>query len=454
VGADTLAIAGYEVLHRLGGGGMGEVFLVRHPRLPRNDALKLLAPALSVNSEFCQRFEREADLLAPLRHPNIITLYDRGNHDGRLWLAMEHIPGSDAAELTKAGALSADEVIDIITRVGDALDYAYREHGVTHRDVKPANILVEIGQDQCTKSVKLVDFGIAKAAGETTSLTATGIAIGTVSYIAPEALEGISTDNRADIYSLACTAFQMLTRTLPYPQRSVPALIAAHLTGPTPAITEFAPHLPEHFNDVFTRALAKNPAERFLTCREFTGALVGPQPPGLVPDTRAWIKSVVDSRDTPASANSATTQAAPTINAIRAPKPHASKARSAAPSSNRRLNRTRRIATLIAIALGVVLAGGIGLIGLIAVDQNKDHRTEASSKSPAVPPPLPSATTTPAGTPGTPAFIVALSTDYTVGAMTECSNGRAAWRQDVEWWCRGVPPTCAGPDAVPWPGVQ
>ncbi|QWY65472.1 serine/threonine protein kinase (plasmid) [Mycobacterium avium subsp. hominissuis] len=170
---------------------MGEVFLVEHPRLPRQDALKLLDTTVSRNQEFRGRFMREANLLAPLRHANIITIYDRGDHDGQLWLTMEYIAGQDTARLLKTrSALPMDLAMQIIAGAGAALDYAYGEHQITHRDVKPANILVECGRDNRLKIVKLADFGIAKAVGESTSLTSTGVTVGTMAYISPEALEG------------------------------------------------------------------------------------------------------------------------------------------------------------------------------------------------------------------------------------------------------------------------
>lgn len=155
---------------------------------------------MSRNQEFRGRFLREADLLAPLRHSNIITIYDRGDHDGQLWLTMGYVSGQDAARLLKTRCdLPLDLAAQIIAGAGAALDYAYGEHRITHRDVKPANILVEFGRDNHLDVVKLADFGIAKAVGESTSLTSTGVAMGTMAYISPEALQGRVLDNRADI---------------------------------------------------------------------------------------------------------------------------------------------------------------------------------------------------------------------------------------------------------------
>ncbi len=131
-------ISGYRILRRLGSGGMGQVYLVAHPRLPREDALKLLDTAVSRDPQFRTRFQHEADLLAGLRHPNIITIYDRGEYEGRLWLTMEYIPGQDAADLLNAhGPMPLDLALQIIGRAGAALDYAYTTGRITHRDLKP-----------------------------------------------------------------------------------------------------------------------------------------------------------------------------------------------------------------------------------------------------------------------------------------------------------------------------
>ncbi|BDH56486.1 serine/threonine-protein kinase [Tsukamurella sp. PLM1] len=203
-------IAGYRVVRQLGAGGMGQVFLVQHPRLPRQDALKLLDAGVSRNDDFKLRFQREADLLAQLSHQNIVTLHDRGQFEDRLWITMEYVDGTDAGELVKThGALDPTLALELITGAGAALDYAWRKQRITHRDVKPANILLGVDGGEL-EAVKLADFGIAKAAGEATSLTSTGITVGTMQYISPEAIEE-DLDNRADIYSLGCTAFHLLT---------------------------------------------------------------------------------------------------------------------------------------------------------------------------------------------------------------------------------------------------
>ncbi len=269
-------IAGYRVIRQLGAGGMGQVFLVQHPRLPRQDALKLLDAGVSRNDEFKVRFQREADLLAQLSHPNIVTLHDRGEFEDRLWITMEYVDGTDASELLKAGPLDADLALSLVSAAGAALDYAWRKQRITHRDVKPANILVGIEESDGSsliESVKLADFGIAKAAGESTSLTTTGMTLGTMQYISPEAIEGEVVDNRSDIYSLGCTAFHLLAGQPPFTGTSIASTMSAHLTKAVPSISAVNEHLPERTDSVFERVLAKNPDDRYQSCAEFIAAL-------------------------------------------------------------------------------------------------------------------------------------------------------------------------------------
>lgn len=269
-----LEIAGYRVLDRLGAGGMGQVFLVAHPRLPRSDALKLLDGAVSSSEEFQARFIHEADLLAPLSHPNIVHLYDRGRlDDGRLWLTMEYLQGTDAKQLLRErGPLPLGLVAQIVSGVAAALDYAYEDFSITHRDVKPANVLVRMRGERAS-AVKLVDFGIAKASTEASSLTVTGTTVGTLGYLSPEAINGLELDNRTDLYSLATAAFELLTGAPPFAGTTIAAIMGAHLYQPIPSLHLRGPGLPEDLDAVFERALAKDPAARYATSGEFAAAL-------------------------------------------------------------------------------------------------------------------------------------------------------------------------------------
>ncbi|TWS18586.1 serine/threonine protein kinase [Tsukamurella asaccharolytica] len=290
-------IAGYRIVRQLGAGGMGQVFLVQHPRLPRQDALKLLDAGVSRNDDFKVRFQREADLLAQLSHPNIVTLHDRGEFEDRLWITMEYVAGTDAGELVKVGgALDPTLGLELVAGAGAALDYAWRKQRITHRDVKPANILLGVDGGEL-EVVKLADFGIAKAAGESTSLTSTGITVGTMQYISPEAIEGEDLDNRADIYSLGCTAFHLLTGRPPYTGKSITALMSAHLTQAPPSVREVAPQLPDGLDTVFAKVLAKAPEDRYQSSGEFVAALRGALD-GQLDDSLAIAVPVVPSRQT------------------------------------------------------------------------------------------------------------------------------------------------------------
>lgn len=267
-------IADYTILRLLGAGGMGEVYLARHPRLPRHDALKVLSATVCADSEYRERFSREADIAATLWHPHIVEVHDRGEHDGRLWISMDHVEGTDAARLLAERypkGMPPALVIRIVTAVGDALDYAH-QRGLLHRDVKPANILIADPETD-NERIMLADFGIARRVGEISSLTGTDMTVGTVAYSAPEQLTADKRiDGRADQYALAATAFQLLTGSPPF-QHSNPAIvISAHLTAQPPSIGAHRPEL-SSVGKVFDKALAKSPADRYERCVDFARAL-------------------------------------------------------------------------------------------------------------------------------------------------------------------------------------
>lgn len=281
-------IGGYTVVRQLGSGGMGAVYLVRHPRLPRMDALKLLKPEFSIDPDFSRRFLREADVVAGLSHRNIVTVLDRGEDRGQLWLTMQYVEGIDAEQaLADAGGiLPADRVAHIVTEVAAALDAAHRHH-LIHRDVKPANILLSsssAGDDE-PEQVFLTDFGIAKSLQSgNTRLTRTGAVLATFDYASPEQIESRSPDARSDIYSLACVLHRLLTGSVPYPGPGVAAAIHGHLQLPPPRPTRLVPWLAPRIDDVVVRAMDKDPAERYQTCRAFAAAAAAalsdfPEPP-------------------------------------------------------------------------------------------------------------------------------------------------------------------------------
>ncbi|GAB0107477.1 hypothetical protein JMUB6875_64710 [Nocardia sp. JMUB6875] len=260
--------AGYEIERELGRGGMGSVYLARHPRLPRLIALKLLSRDVFGDIEVRRRFEREADLVARLDHPNIVPVYDRGIDDAQPWIAMRYIDGPDAAQLESAN-LPPRQAIAIIADTARALDFAHRR-GVLHRDVKPANILLEHVDGE--QRVFLADFGIARLRDDATKLTQTGSFTATLTYASPEQLSGQPLDPRSDQYSLACTLFRLLTGNVPFAAEHPVGIIHGHLNQAPPPVSSLRPGLPPSLDAVLARALAKHPEGRFDSCTEFATA--------------------------------------------------------------------------------------------------------------------------------------------------------------------------------------
>ena len=270
--------AGFTILRVLGAGAMGTVYLAAHPRLPRQDALKVLSAELTADPQYRERFLREADLAASLSHPNILSIHDRGEYDEQFWISMDYVAGTDAGRLVREhypGGMPLADALAIITAVGSALDYAH-QRGLLHRDVKPANILLDSG----TQRIFLADFGIARRIDDVSGLTETNMAVGTVSYAAPEQLKGESLDGRADQYALACTAFHLLTGAPPYVDTNPAVVITKHCLAPAPSFEQCRPELAA-LDPVLAKAMAKAPADRFASCREFATALrhhVSPPP--------------------------------------------------------------------------------------------------------------------------------------------------------------------------------
>jgi hypothetical protein len=267
--------AGYTIIKRLGSGGMGEVYLAQHPRLPRRDALKVLPAAMTADVEFRQRFSREADIASELWHPHIVGIHDRGEFEGQLWLSMDYVEGTDAAELLRSrrpSGMPGSEAFPIISAIADALDYAH-QRGLLHRDIKPANILLS-DTDPRGRRILLADFGIARQVGDISGLTATNMVMGTTAYAAPEQLQGHDIDGRADQYALGCTAFHLLTGAAPYDNSNAAVVISQHLSAPPPQLSARRPDLAD-LDATITRVLAKDPASRYSRCSEFAAALTG-----------------------------------------------------------------------------------------------------------------------------------------------------------------------------------
>uniref|UniRef100_UPI00367EB1DA serine/threonine-protein kinase n=1 Tax=Nocardia tengchongensis TaxID=2055889 RepID=UPI00367EB1DA len=312
IGPGTI-IRGYRVERVLGAGGMGTVYLAKHPELPRWDALKVLSPQYSRDAEYRARFEREANLAAALDHPNIVAIYNRGEDNDQLWIAMQYVNGIDAAAAAERDPRSITpwRALHIVTEVGRGLDHAHRR-GLLHRDVKPANFLLSMG-DNGEERVLLTDFGVAKSTEDTNELTQAGGFVATIAYASPEQLSGERLDHRADIYSLACSFYRLLTGQNPYPGTQPAVVMMGHLNEPQPRATAVDPTLPAAVDDVIAIAMAKNPADRFDTCHEFTTALKSALEYGVtglsmqtVPHHRPVVAAAAATSAAPAPAKSAT----------------------------------------------------------------------------------------------------------------------------------------------------
>ncbi|TQM32252.1 serine/threonine-protein kinase [Nocardia bhagyanarayanae] len=275
-------VAGYRIERTLGGGGMGTVYLAAHPRLPRYDALKVLAEEHGGDPEFRARFVREADLVARLDHPNIVAVRDRGAERGFLWLAMQFVDGIDVAELLRRnpGGVEPGVALHILTETARGLDEAHRA-GLLHRDVKPANILLEPRPGEPDR-VYVTDFGIARAVADTTALTEVGAVLATLAYAAPEQISAAALDHRVDVYALGCTLYELLTGTKPFVRDNAVAVMHAHLHEPPPRVTALRP-LPPAVDEVIARAMAKDPALRYPSCgalaQAASAALAADAPP-------------------------------------------------------------------------------------------------------------------------------------------------------------------------------
>jgi CheY-like chemotaxis protein len=258
-------VAGYRITGLVGRGGMGVVYRAEHLHLGRPVAFKLLAPGHP--ERFRQRFVRESRVAASLSHPNIVTVYDAGESDGALWIAMQLVAGTDLRRLLlESGPRDTGEVAAIAAQVASALDAAHAA-GLIHRDVKPGNILLHDGH------AWLTDFGLTKRLVSSADITAASDIIGTPDYLAPEQIEGEGIGGRVDQYALACVVHHCLAGTPPFERDSDLAILQAHLNEPPPRITDQRPDLPGAVEQVLARALAKAPAERYPTVSDFAAAL-------------------------------------------------------------------------------------------------------------------------------------------------------------------------------------
>jgi serine/threonine-protein kinase len=273
---EQLVIGNYQVLDRLGVGGMGTVYKARHRRMKRVVAIKVLARGAKLTEEFVQRFQREVEAVARLSHPNIVTAYDADEAEVGHFLVMEFVNGRDlATEVQKHGPLPIRGAVECVLQAARALEYAHGQ-GIIHRDIKPANLLRDVSD-----VVKVADLGLARInnthgqpAENASALTQTGTIMGTVDFMSPEqALGQTNIDHRTDVYSLGCTLYYLLVGRPPYQGPSLMAILLKHREAPIPSLREARGEVPEELDQVFRRMVAKKPDDRFSSLAEVIRAL-------------------------------------------------------------------------------------------------------------------------------------------------------------------------------------
>jgi serine/threonine-protein kinase len=271
----------YRIEGIVGCGRTGIVYLATDSRDGRAVALKVLREDVGIDPVYRERFRREGALLAALRHPHVMPIYDMGEIDGELYIAARLVSGN-LKSLLQASELSVDVAMDVLTAVAEALDAAHAA-GIVHRDVKPANVLIDPAPGGL--QVYLGDFGLARDPNGA-MLTLPGQVIGTLDYMAPEHLEAEGVGTAADIYGLTCLAVETLTREVPFPRDTDAAVMYAHVVQPPPSLTERRPELPAALDEVIAAGMAKDPDDRPATARalvtDMLRALGRPVPARLV----------------------------------------------------------------------------------------------------------------------------------------------------------------------------
>ncbi|MEV7580552.1 serine/threonine-protein kinase [Streptomyces erythrochromogenes] len=267
-------IAGYKIERMIGRGGMAVVYCAKDLRLDRTVAIKLIAPERARDDTFRRRFTHESRVAASIEHPHIVPIFEAGETDGVLYIAMRYVPGLDLRGLLdREGPLPVTTALRIAAQVASALDAAH-DHELVHRDVKPGNILVAAGPDRDhPEHIYLTDFGLTKKSLSLSGFTTAGEFVGTLDYMAPEQISGRPVDGRCDQYSLACVVYETLAGGPPFVREEDAALLWAHQYDSPPPLTERRPDIAPAADEVFSRALAKVPEDRYGSCLEFVAAL-------------------------------------------------------------------------------------------------------------------------------------------------------------------------------------
>jgi len=358
-------VASYVLEEQVGAGGMAVVFRAHDERLGRTVALKIMATGLAADEAFRQRFIRESRAAAAVDDPHILPVFEAGEASGVLFIAMRLVPGGDVHSLLRStGPLEPERAAVIVSQAASALDAAHRK-GLVHRDVKPANMLMDVGGGGGRPDhIYLSDFGLSKTS-LATGLTEAGTVVGTAEYMAPEQIEGRGVDGRTDQYALACAAFELLSGQSPFRRPEAMAVLYAQLSERPPSLATSRPELPAGIDAVFARALAKAPAERYPTCGDFAvalrAALGGAPPDSPAPFIRSGPPTEVATPGTPA---------APTPVPLPVPPVPGTWPTQPAPAR-------RRAAAPALVAVAIIVAGGV-IAAAIALTRSPSHHPGAS----------------------------------------------------------------------------
>jgi serine/threonine protein kinase/subtilisin-like proprotein convertase family protein len=376
----------YRIESLLGRGGMSVVYLAEDTRLGRRVAIKVLSSELAADDAFRSRFVRESQLAAGLEHPNIVPVYEAGEAEGQLFIAMRYVRGTDLRTLIiREGPFDPERTIALLRPVAAALDAAHRR-GLVHRDVKPANIL--IANDEGEEHVYLSDFGLSKHTSSRSGLTKTGQFMGTVDYVAPEQIQGHTVDGRTDGYSLACVLFECLTAKVPFAKDSDVATLFGHIQDPPPRVTQARESLPDEIDEVIARGMAKNPDDRPQTSTALIDAaaraLGAPSGPKEAPSVPAAPTILAPPPPGPWAGSAPPASVAGTAPPV--PSVSGESRPAEVPSHRGRSNNARLIA--IFGAAGLLIAAILVVVGLSL--SGDDNGPTVSSPSPASPtPPAP-----------------------------------------------------------------
>jgi YVTN family beta-propeller protein len=394
-------LGGYRIDGVAGQGGMGVVYRATQLGLDRPVALKVIAVELANNLDFRNRFKSEAQLAASIDHPNVVPVFEAGEADGVLYLAMRYVEGTDLRTLVdREGGLPPERAVRIIWQVAAALDAAHRR-GLVHRDIKPPNVLIS---DDGDEHAYLTDFGLTKHAAAVGGITRTGQFVGTPDFVAPEQIRGEAADARADVYALGGVLFHALTGRTPFPRDSELAKMYAHLSDPAPAASALAPAVPAALDGVIGTAMAKDPDDRYAStgdlARAAWAALEGdaaPEQAGSVATGAAAPGQAPRVPDTPAPRTPppASMVTAPPSAAEAEPPPPPAKPKPAGPAG---WPRRRRLALLIALPALLLVAGTVAALGAAGLLSGSGDDEQAAATPPAAtvtPPPTQKADTTP-----------------------------------------------------------